>query len=81
MPGQPIDLFTEPTDKSIVIRWLPPADCNKTLVRRYFLKYGIGFPVNEVQIPATRNSYIINDLSKYKRDKLMQLDQIVIIIL
>lgn len=63
MPGQPVDLFTEPTDKSIVIRWLPPADSNKTLVRKYLLKYGIGFPINEVQISGTKNSYIINDLT------------------
>jgi len=65
VPGQPVDLFTEPTDKSIVIRWLPPSDSNKTLVRKYLLKYGIGYPSNEVQISGTRNSYIINDLSNF----------------
>jgi hypothetical protein len=59
-------MFTEPTDKSIVIRWLSPSDSNKTLVRRYLLKYGIGYPITEVQIPGTRNSYIINELSKSK---------------
>jgi neogenin len=70
VPGQPVDLFTEPTDKSIVIRWLPPSDSNKTLVRKYLLKYGIGYPSSEVQISGTRNSYIINDLSNNFKDSL-----------
>lgn len=43
---------------------MPPPDSNTTVVRKYVLKYGIGFPVTEVDIPASRNSYIIADLSE-----------------
>lgn len=64
VPGQPVEINTEPTDKNIVIQWLPPVDSNRTLVRKYLLKYGIGYPDTEVEIPGNRNSYIINNLSE-----------------
>lgn len=64
MPGQPLALFTEPTDKSIVIHWTPPSS-NSTLIRKYLLRYGTS-PTNEIyaELPANRNSYIINNLGK-----------------
>jgi hypothetical protein len=66
VPGQPEALFTEPTDKSIVIHWQPPIDASNTiLIRKYLLRYGTS-PTNEVymELPANRlgNSYIINNL-------------------
>ncbi len=61
-PGQPLEIYAEPTDKSIVIHWKSPADSNRTLVRKYLLKYGIGYPESEVEIPGNRNSYIISNL-------------------
>ena len=61
-PGQPIGLYAEPTDTSIIIRWTPPSDFNTTVVRKYVLKYGIGFPITEVEISGARNSFIINNL-------------------
>ena len=63
MPGQPIDLFAEPTDKAIVIHWTPPSNSNKTLIRKYLLRYGTT-PDNEVyiELPGNQNSYIINNL-------------------
>lgn len=63
VPGQPLYLHAEPTDTSIILHWTPPADANTTLVRKYLLKYGIGFPIAEIEIPGTRNSFIINSLS------------------
>ncbi len=62
VPGVPLNLVTEPTDKSIVIHWLPPADSNVTLVRKYLLSYGINLPTNFVEIPGNRNSFIIKNL-------------------
>jgi hypothetical protein len=64
VPNQPLELYAEPKDKSIVVHWLPPADSNKTVVRKYLLKYGIGYPDTEIEINGNRNSYIINNLSK-----------------
>jgi hypothetical protein len=61
-PGQPIDLIADPTDKTIVLHWTPPNDSNRTLIRKYLLRYGIGFPDNEIELPGNRNSFIINDL-------------------
>ena len=65
VPDQPLALFTEPTDKSIVIHWTPPGNSNVTLIRKYLLRYGTS-PTNEiyVELPANRNSYIINSLGK-----------------
>ena len=65
VPDQPLALFTEPTDKSIVIHWTPPVNSNLTLIRKYLLRYGTS-PTNEIyiELPANRNSYIINNLSK-----------------
>jgi hypothetical protein len=63
-PGQPQDLNAEPTDKSIIIRWKSPSDSEKTLVRKYLLRYGIGYPENEAEIAGNQNSFIINNLSK-----------------
>jgi len=62
VPGAPLDLFAEPTDKSIVIHWLPPADSNVTLVRKYLLSYGVNLPTNFVEIAGNRNSFIIKNL-------------------
>lgn len=63
VPGQPLEIFTEPTDKSIIVHWSPPSDSNITVVRKYLLKFGIGFPITEVELAGNRNSYIINNLS------------------
>lgn len=65
VPGQPVDLHAEPTDRSIILHWTPPADFNSTLVRKYLLKYGIGFPITEIEVPGSRNSFIINGLSTF----------------
>ncbi len=62
VPGQPQDLFVEPTDKSIVIHWIAPENSKKVLVRKYLLKYGIGFPINEIELSGNRNSFIIENL-------------------
>lgn len=62
VPGQPLELIADPTDKSIVIHWVPPADSNVTLVRKYLLSYGVNFPTNMVEIPGNHNSYIIKNL-------------------
>lgn len=64
VPGQPLELFAEPTDKSIVIHWVPPKDSNVTLVRKYLLSYGVNFPTNMIEIAGNRNSYIIKDLGE-----------------
>lgn len=45
-----------------MIHWRPPADYNRTLVRKYLLKYGIGYPETEIEIDGNKNSYIINNL-------------------
>lgn len=62
VPGEPMELFTEPTDKSIVVHWVPPIDSNITLVRKYLLSYGVNYPSISVEIPGNRQSYIIKDL-------------------
>ena len=62
MPGEPRELVAEPTDKSIVIHWRAPADSHTLLVRKYLLKYGIGFPDHEIALPGNTNSFIINNL-------------------
>lgn len=64
VPGQPAELFVDPTDTSIFIHWLPPLDSNRTLIRKYLLKYGVFIPDNEIEIDGTKDSYIISDLSK-----------------
>ena len=62
VPGQPAQIHTEPTDESIVIQWAPPLDSNYTLVRKYLLTYGIGFPKIEIEISGNKNSFILDNL-------------------
>ena len=68
VPGQPMELFADPTDKSIVIQWVAPADSNTTLVRKYLLSYGVNLPTNFIEIPGNRNSFIIKNLGNLNRN-------------
>jgi hypothetical protein len=62
VPGSIQKLHVEPTDKSIVLHWIPPYDSNTTLIRKYILKYGIGYPDKTVEIQPNHNSYILKQL-------------------
>ncbi|RNA29665.1 neogenin isoform X5 [Brachionus plicatilis] len=62
VPGRPAQIHTEPTDQSIVIQWVAPPDSNFTLVRKYLLTYGIGYPKIEVEVPGDKNSFILENL-------------------
>jgi hypothetical protein len=69
VPGQPFDFFTEATsDTTIFVRWSPPFDSNTTVIRRYLLKYGVFMPDNEIEIDASQNSYLVENLCKCFRN-------------
>lgn len=64
VPGEPVELFSEASDRSIKLHWLPPIDSNKTIIRKYLLKYGIFIPETTIEIDGKKDSYLIENLSK-----------------
>jgi hypothetical protein len=64
-PGSPIDIFAEASDKSIKVHWLAPLDSNKTIIRRYLLKYGIFIPDTAIEIEGNKDSYVIENLGNF----------------
>jgi hypothetical protein len=63
-PSAPLDIFAEASDKAIKVHWLPPSDSNKTIIRRYLLKYGIFIPDTAIDVEGNRDSYVIENLGK-----------------
>ena len=65
-PGVPLDIFAEASDKAIKVHWLAPADSNKTVIRRYLLKYGIFIPDTAIEIEGNRDSHVIDNLGNFQ---------------
>ena len=61
-PNAPLEIFAEASDKAIKVHWLPPSDSNKTIIRRYLLKYGIFIPDTAIEIEGNKDSFVIENL-------------------
>lgn len=63
VPGKPARIRTQAEANSIMVRWSPPSEESKILVRGYILTYGRGIPdVLQVNLDAQQRIYTIKDL-------------------
>ncbi|GAB1601234.1 neogenin isoform X9 [Argonauta hians] len=63
VPGRPSKVRTNTEANSILVRWSPPSDSSKTLVRGYIVTYGKGIPdVMRVHLGPQQRAYKIKNL-------------------